>query len=156
MKGHKGKGVMDGKGIVGRRIRRLRIERGLTQQELASRAGINQGYLSEIERGKDYELGADKLARIAGVLDTNVEYLMARTDDARPPEGVFSEYPKRLRLLLARVSRLDPEGPDYLLLSRVVESLLQHQGETQSRGSSENRAEADCPAGQGPVDRTAA
>ena len=88
------------------------------------------------------------MARIAGVLDTNVEYLMARTDDARPPEGMFSEYPERLRILLARVSQLDPEGPDYLLLRRVVDSLLQHQRETQVRDSIEGQAGTDRASGQ--------
>ncbi|RJP35910.1 MAG: helix-turn-helix domain-containing protein [Phycisphaerales bacterium] len=34
----------------GRRLRRLRLERGWTQVELARRANINQGFLSQIER----------------------------------------------------------------------------------------------------------
>lgn len=33
-------------------IRQLRTERGLTQQELANRAGVSQPLISEIERGK--------------------------------------------------------------------------------------------------------
>ncbi|MCH7873478.1 MAG: LexA family transcriptional regulator [Planctomycetes bacterium] len=37
---------------VGARIRRRRAELGKTQNELAAEAGINQGYLSLIERGK--------------------------------------------------------------------------------------------------------
>ena len=35
----------------GRRIRALRLERGLTQEELAHRAGIHVTYLSGVERG---------------------------------------------------------------------------------------------------------
>ncbi len=35
---------------VGSRIRRLRKERGVTQTTLAATAGVNQGYISEIER----------------------------------------------------------------------------------------------------------
>ena len=35
----------------GRRIRRLRQQRGCTQEELAFRAGIHTTYLSGIERG---------------------------------------------------------------------------------------------------------
>jgi repressor LexA len=37
---------------VGQRIRRRRKELGLSQVQLASAAGVNQGFLSEIERGK--------------------------------------------------------------------------------------------------------
>ena len=37
---------------IGARIRRRRKELGLSQVELAVAAGVNQGYISEIERGK--------------------------------------------------------------------------------------------------------
>jgi DNA-binding XRE family transcriptional regulator len=36
---------------LGRNIRRLRSERELTQEELASRAGLSANYVGEIERG---------------------------------------------------------------------------------------------------------
>jgi SOS-response transcriptional repressor LexA len=37
---------------LGQRVRRRRKQLGLSQMALAERAGINQGYLSEIERGR--------------------------------------------------------------------------------------------------------
>lgn len=37
---------------IGARIRRQRQRLGLTQQQLAEAAGVNQGYISEIERGR--------------------------------------------------------------------------------------------------------
>lgn len=39
------------RGHVGRRIRYYRLQAELTQKDLANRAGVNQGFLSEIERG---------------------------------------------------------------------------------------------------------
>ena len=39
-------------GHVGRRIRYYRTQAELTQTQLAQRAGVNQGYLSEVERGR--------------------------------------------------------------------------------------------------------
>ena len=36
---------------IGRRVRELRRRRGLTQAKLACGAGLNQGFISEIERG---------------------------------------------------------------------------------------------------------
>lgn len=36
---------------IGRRVRELRQRRGLTQAKLARGAGLNQGFISEIERG---------------------------------------------------------------------------------------------------------
>ena len=39
--------------IVGRNIRRLRKERGLTQEQLADQAGMAMRYLSGVERGEE-------------------------------------------------------------------------------------------------------
>jgi transcriptional regulator with XRE-family HTH domain len=36
----------------GKRVRELRIEAGLTQEELGFRAGLDRTYISGIERGK--------------------------------------------------------------------------------------------------------
>lgn len=38
--------------VVGRNIRRLRLERGLSQEEVAHRVGIVSSYFGEIERGR--------------------------------------------------------------------------------------------------------
>ena len=35
---------------IGEKIRRIRIERGLTQEELADRAELSKGFISQIER----------------------------------------------------------------------------------------------------------
>lgn len=43
---------MDWKAVVGGNVRRLRIERGLTQEQLAFEAGIDLTYEGGIERGK--------------------------------------------------------------------------------------------------------
>lgn len=40
------------KTLVGRKIRQLRVEKGLTIEELAFRAGVHPNYLGDIERGK--------------------------------------------------------------------------------------------------------
>lgn len=40
---------------IGAAIRHYRQEAGLTQEELAQRAGLNRTYLSELEGGKDTE-----------------------------------------------------------------------------------------------------
>ena len=38
--------------LLGENVRRLRNERGLSQEELAFRAGMKRSYLSDLERGK--------------------------------------------------------------------------------------------------------
>lgn len=40
------------KAEIGRRIKKIRVERGLTQKELASKVGIDFTYIGKIERGE--------------------------------------------------------------------------------------------------------
>ena len=43
---------MDMRALVGRNVRRIRLERGLTQEAFAELSGYGQNYLSDLERGK--------------------------------------------------------------------------------------------------------
>jgi len=42
---------MDVVALLGRNVRAFRIEQGLSQEELAFRAGFKRSYLSDLERG---------------------------------------------------------------------------------------------------------
>ena len=73
---------------IGDRIREIRTEQDLTQEELAKRTDISKGFLSDVENGKR-GIGADYLLRIANVLGASLEYLM-RGDAPTPakPEPI--------------------------------------------------------------------
>lgn len=43
---------MDMRALVGENVKRLRIKRGLTQEQLAEKSGFTQQYLSDLEKGK--------------------------------------------------------------------------------------------------------
>lgn len=60
---------------IGKRIRELRIERGLTQQQLAERAGIDRSFLSDLERGVK-EGSATTLHSIALAFSMNLSELL--------------------------------------------------------------------------------
>lgn len=55
---------MDWGRIVGRNVRRLRVERKLTQEQLAHESGIDLTYLGGIERGRRNP-SVDVLGRLA-------------------------------------------------------------------------------------------
>jgi len=38
--------------LVGRNVRRLRMERQMTQEQFAERSGFSQQYISDLERGR--------------------------------------------------------------------------------------------------------
>jgi len=59
---------------VGRRIRELRGF-DITQEVLADRLGVSQGYLSTIERGKR-EIGAEVLLAMSREFGKSIEWLL--------------------------------------------------------------------------------
>ncbi len=42
---------MDMRKLVGRNVKRIRMKRGLTQEQFAELSGFSQQYLSDLERG---------------------------------------------------------------------------------------------------------
>jgi transcriptional regulator with XRE-family HTH domain len=75
---------------LGSNLRRLRRAAGLSNLELASRAGVSQATISHIQTGARGTL-AETAATIAGVLGVSVRYLLTEPDCAQchdmPPAG---------------------------------------------------------------------
>jgi len=57
--------------VLGTNIRKVRADRGLSQEELAHRAGIDRSYLSEIENGHK-SVGVVVLDDIAAALEVDI------------------------------------------------------------------------------------
>jgi transcriptional regulator with XRE-family HTH domain len=53
--------------IVAKNVRKFRVERGLTQEELAHLAGVNRNYIGMIERQENSPT-VETLEQIAGAL----------------------------------------------------------------------------------------
>lgn len=53
---------------IGKRIKNIRIEKGITQEELAEKADIHRAYYWDIEQGRNISIKtAYKIARALGV-----------------------------------------------------------------------------------------
>jgi len=59
----------------GEKIRKLRVAKGLSQEELAFRAGIHRNYLGGIERG-ERNPALDNIAAIAKALGVDLSELL--------------------------------------------------------------------------------
>lgn len=68
-------------------IRRAREAAGMTQADLSSRIGVTQAAVSEWERGNSNPT-ADNLRRLAQVLNTTVDDLLATNDTPAPEVSV--------------------------------------------------------------------
>lgn len=70
----------------GKKLRELRLQRGLTLRELAKKVNLNFTYLSKIENGKvEYTPSADKIRALAKALNIDeIEFL--KLADKVPPE----------------------------------------------------------------------
>jgi transcriptional regulator with XRE-family HTH domain len=63
--------------VVARNLRILRKQKGLSQEELAFRAGINRNYVGQIER-EEKSPTVDIIEKLAGSLATDPETLLNR------------------------------------------------------------------------------
>lgn len=57
---------------IGKRLKSLRLQRDMTQQELATAAGITKANVCRVEEGK-YSVGIDVLDKIADALGVSLE-----------------------------------------------------------------------------------
>ena len=74
---------------VGAELRRLRVERGLTQEGVAKRVGMHRTYLNQIEAGsRNVSLGV--LARLSVALDASLSSVVGVGDglDPVPPRAL--------------------------------------------------------------------
>ena len=61
---------------IGRRIRELRQDRGLSQEQLAFEADLHRAYIGQIERGEK-NIGVRNLEKIAKALKVSMKELFS-------------------------------------------------------------------------------
>ena len=77
---------MNARALVAWNLRRIRGEKGVSQERLAADANVDRAYMSEIER-ETANVTVDVLDRLAASLAVDVAALFAvPSPDAQPPE----------------------------------------------------------------------
>jgi transcriptional regulator with XRE-family HTH domain len=74
---------MDMRRLVGRNAKKIRLAKGLTQEEFAERSGFSQQYISDLERGRRNPtvVSLYELAQALGV--THMELLQPDKKDVK-------------------------------------------------------------------------
>ena len=78
---------------LGRAVRRARVDRDLSQEALAERAGMNAKYLSELERGRK-DARTSTILRLVDAMDMRAGDLYALYDRAHAGDDLT---PPRIR-----------------------------------------------------------
>ena len=105
------------KNIAGDNIRRLRLKAGLTQEELALKSGLSQGYINQIESGKR-NFTQKSLELVADALSVSIVELFREEETQRAPV-VTERFEKR------RKKRFDKK--EFLaLLKDLPEHIVEH------------------------------
>lgn len=97
--------------VFSERLRAAREKRGLSQGDLASRAGLQASAISHFETGTR-KPSFDNLRRLADALDVTTDYLLGRVTDAQALAGA-----DKLHRHLDRLTSEDREiAEDFLQL----------------------------------------
>lgn len=92
---------------TGERIRQLRIEHQMTQEELGARIGVQKAAIYKYENGLVVNLKRSILEKLASVLDTTPTYLMGMEDSEQQTNIQLTS---QQSTLLAAFSQLNDEG----------------------------------------------
>lgn len=91
---------------TGERIRQLRIEHQMTQEELGAKVGVQKAAIYKYENGLIVNLKRSTIEKLALVLDTTPTYLMGMEDDEPQQTTLTSAQTS----LLAVFNELNEEG----------------------------------------------
>lgn len=109
---------------VGRRVRALRLERGMSQEKLACALDLTFQQVQKYEKGTN-RIGAGRLQRIAGILEVPVSTFFTDTKNSTHTESIFElvESASAFRLLDAH-SRI-PSPKLRQALTKLAEELAE-------------------------------
>lgn len=120
---------------LGHLLRRLRRERGLTQEQLASRAGLAQSAVSRIESGAAKDVRAETIKVLASGLGVPPEALM-KGSGGRPLSPSMSPIVHNILNLVSGF----PDEEDQLVVLRAAEAV-----EEQRKGRVRRQTSLDAP-----------
>jgi transcriptional regulator with XRE-family HTH domain len=112
---------------AGDKIKRLRVSAGITVSELARRAGLSQGYLSQIEMGRATP-SVRALAMTAKALDVPLTSLLGERDRAllegtmAAPMTGFADDPEDA-VIIRSLGRLNRHSKQALIL--IIRGILE-------------------------------
>jgi len=114
-------------------FRTVRIQRGLSQVDVARLAGMHRNSISKLENGTTKEVTAENADALAKVLKTSISKLGLRVRAAAEPRSIrIRQLTAEQRQIVDDLLSLPPE--DYALIRDAIESLRGKRKKTRTRG----------------------
>lgn len=115
-------------------LRTIRIKRGLTQSELARRAGMHRNSIRKLENGTTQEVTSENASALAGALKAAISDLGLRVRSAVEARSIrFRRLSPEQRQIIDELLSLPPE--DYGLIRGAVERLRRKRAKKRSPGA---------------------
>lgn len=112
-------------GELGKKVRRIRQELGLTQEQLGERASLHYTYIGQVERGTKLP-SLKTLKKIASALNTDLDYFLEEGDKYHVSTRHLLE-----KELLAVVRDRSPE--EIRLIIDIIKRIFSHLDEGKHR-----------------------
>lgn len=115
-------------------LRAVRIERGLTQTELASLAGMHRNSILKLENGTTQEVTSENADALARALKTPISRLGLRVRAAAAARSIrIRRLTAEQRQIVDELLSLPPE--DYALIRGAIERLRVNRRKKRTRGA---------------------
>ncbi len=102
---------------IGQRIRKLRMEKGLTQAELSALVNCSNNHMSHIETAQ-CKVSLGMLLKLSCALETSIDYFIMDTPFALPTTRIDSD-------IAAKLHRCN--AATLLAVSQMIDVLLEQQ-----------------------------
>lgn len=102
---------------VGARIRKLRNEKGLTQEQLSEKIGCSNNHMSHVETAQN-KVSLTLLLRLSYALEVSLDYFLLDTPYARPEAIIDYEIAQKL-------AQCSPTT--LIAVNRMIDTLLEQQ-----------------------------
>ncbi|MBH0340069.1 XRE family transcriptional regulator [Bacillus thuringiensis] len=103
--------------MFGQRLKDLRREKKLTQQDIADVLGIEKSNISRFESGKQ-SLSSENIIKTAKYFDVSVDYILGISDYKTINKKKEEQIPKDVVELIKKINTLSPEK------RQLIESLI--------------------------------
>lgn len=114
---------------IASQLRSYRLAKKLSISELARRSNVSRSYITELESQANKQPSAEKLYRIAEVLDTTIEELLEKSNHGyeeairnlnKQIEGILQQASEPLHMLFQDIYKGKCDAEYKMILSKLV------------------------------------